>query len=94
MHKIFLLGGAALGMIVVPLVGREIAHMGRLISELLSNSKLAAEAAKRLPPDIWQALRDYFALPEVQDFFRTDSFVSMVQAALRKIVRDAGSVGA
>lgn len=83
---IFLLGGAALGMIVVPLVGREIAHMGRLISELLSNSKLAAEAAKRLPPDIWQALRDYFALPEVQDFFRTDSFVSMVQAALRKVV--------
>lgn len=60
--------------------------MGRLISDLVSNSKLAEEAATRLPPDLWQALRDYFDTPEVRDFFRTDSFVSMAQAALRRIL--------
>ena len=72
--------------IVVPLMGREMAHMGRLISDLVSNSKLAEAAAKRLPPDVWQALRDYFNTPEVQNFFRTDSFISMAQAALRRLL--------
>ena len=77
---------AAVFWLVVPMVGREMAHMGRLISDLVSNSKLAEAAARRLPPDIWQALRDYMNTPEVQDFFRTDSFISMAQSALRRIL--------
>lgn len=76
----------ALCWIVIPLMGREVAHMGRLISDLVSNSKLAEEAANRLPPDVWQALRDYFNTPEVRDFFRTDSFISMAQATLRRVL--------
>jgi predicted PurR-regulated permease PerM len=72
--------------VVIPLMGREVAHMGRLISDLVSNSKLAEAAARRLPPDIWQALRDYINTPEVRDFFRTDSFISMAQSALRRIL--------
>ena len=72
--------------IVIPLMGREAAHMGRLISDLVSNSKLAEEAANRLPPDLWQALRDYFDTPEVRNFFRTDSFISMAQSTLRKVL--------
>ena len=72
--------------VVIPLMGREVAHMGRLISDLVSNSRLAEEAANRLPPDLWQALRDYFNTPEVRDFFRTDSFISMAQAALRRVL--------
>lgn len=83
---LFFLGLTVLGLVVVPMMGQEIAHMGRLISELLSNSKLATEAAKRLPPNIWQVLREYFGTPEVQDFFRTDSFISMAQATLRKVL--------
>jgi predicted PurR-regulated permease PerM len=75
-----------LGWIVIPLMGREVAHMGRLISDLVSNSRLAEQAATRLPPDVWQALRDYFNTPEVQNFFRTDSFISMAQAALRRVL--------
>ena len=82
----FVLLVAGIFWIVVPLMGREVAHMGRLISDLVSNSKLAEAAAKRLPPDVWQTLREYFNTPEVQNFFRTDSFISMVQATLRKVV--------
>lgn len=75
-----------LSWIVFPLMGREVAHMGRLISDLVSNSKLAEEAATRLPPDVWQALRDYFDTPEVRNFFRTDSFISMAQSTLRRVL--------
>jgi predicted PurR-regulated permease PerM len=83
---LFVLVVLGLFWIVVPLMGREVTHMGRLISDLVSNSKLAEAAARRLPPDVWQTLRDYFNTPEVQNFFRTDSFISMAQAALRKIL--------
>ena len=83
---LFVLVVVGIFLIVVPLMGREMAHMGRLISDLVSNSKLAEAAAKRLPPDVWQALRDYFNTPEVQNFFRTDSFISMAQAALRRLL--------
>ena len=82
----FVLLVAGIFWIVVPLMGREVAHMGRLISDLVSNSKLAEAAARRLPPDVWQTLREYFNTPEVQNFFRTDSFISMAQATLRKVV--------
>lgn len=82
----FLLVVGGLAWVVIPLMGREAAHMGRLISDLVSNSRLAEQAATRLPPDVWQALRDYFNTPEVRDFFRTDSFISMAQAALRRIL--------
>jgi len=83
---LFLSLAAGICWVVVPLIGREIATMGRLISDLVSNSRLAEAAAKRLPPDLWQALRDYADTPEVRDFFRTDSFISMAQAALRKLL--------
>jgi predicted PurR-regulated permease PerM len=83
---LFVLVVLGLFWIVVPLMGREVAHMGRLVSDLVSNSKLAEAAARRLPPDVWQTLRDYFNTPEVQNFFRTDSFISMAQAALRKLL--------
>jgi len=82
--SLLVIGGAC--MLIVPLMGREVAHMGRLISELVSNSKLAEAAANRLPPDIWQFLRDLFNTPDVQNFFHTDSFISMAQAALKKIL--------
>lgn len=82
----FFVGLAGILWLVVPIMGREVTHMGRLVSDLVSNSQLAEAAAKRLPPDVWQALRDAFNTPEVRDFFRTDSFISMAQEALRKIL--------
>lgn len=83
---VFVLAAIGIVWIIVPLMGREITHMGRLLSELVNNSKLAEAAANRLPPDVWQTLRDYFNTPEVQNFFRTDSFISMAQTVLRKLL--------
>ena len=66
---------AGLGVLVavLPLVLREISHLGRLVSQLLSNSTLAAKAAERLPPDLWAAIRDYIARPEVQGLLTADN---------------------
>lgn len=82
----FILGLLGAGWVVFPLIGQEVAHMGHLLSELVSNSRLAAAAAERLPANVWETIREYFALPEVQSFFRTDSFLSMAQETLRKVL--------
>lgn len=73
-------------MVITPMIAREVTHMARLTQEVLSNSRLAAEAAKRLPPDIWDAVRRILASPEVQEFLRSDNILSLVQGALRRIV--------
>ncbi|MDI3493174.1 MAG: hypothetical protein PWQ64_660 [Desulfomicrobiaceae bacterium] len=74
------------GALFTPMIAREVTHMARLAQEVLSNSRLAAEAAKRLPPDIWEAVRGVLASPEVQDFLRSDSVFSIAQGMLRRIV--------
>jgi predicted PurR-regulated permease PerM len=64
---------ALLAWLLIPVIVDEIGHMGQIISGLVSNSDLAERAAKHLPPDLWQALKDYAARKEVQDFFRTEN---------------------
>ena len=75
-----------LGTLVIPMLVGEIAQMGRVLSEVANNSALAERAAKFLPPDLWQALQDYAARKEVQDFFKSDSFWKIVQTATHKIM--------
>lgn len=75
-----------LGWLVVPLVVSEIAHMGRLISDLVSNSGWAQRAAEKLPPDIWQALKDFLVRPEVRDIFSGTSLSKILEGAARHIL--------
>jgi predicted PurR-regulated permease PerM len=64
----------------------EIAYMGRLVSDLVSNSDLAARAAERLPPDLWQAIRDYAEREEVQAFFQADNFWKFAEAVTNRVL--------
>ena len=86
--SLVLIAGLAffLGALIIPLLVDEIAHMGRVLSEVANNSQLAERAAAFLPPDLWQALQDYAARQEVQDFFRSDSFWKILQTATQKIM--------
>ncbi|MBT3312416.1 MAG: AI-2E family transporter [Desulfobacterales bacterium] len=70
--------------LIIPMIINEIKHMGRLVSELVSNSDLAREAAKRLPPDLWQAMKDYSSRSEVQEFFKTDNFLKISETFAKK----------
>ncbi|MBN1521972.1 MAG: AI-2E family transporter [Candidatus Aureabacteria bacterium] len=78
---------AALSVIVsllVPLIVKEITHMGRVVSDLVQNSDVAKRAGERLPPDVWKAFKEFFSKEEVQAFFKTDNFISMIKAAAGK----------
>jgi len=76
----------ALAWLIIPKILNEITQMGRTLSELVNNAKLAEQSAKRLPPDLWQAVKDYAAKKEVQDFFKADNFWKMAESLLRKIL--------
>ena len=72
--------------LLIPMIVNEITQMGRILSELVTNTDLAERAAKRLPPDLWQAIKDYAARKEVQDFFRAENFWKIAEAVARKIL--------
>ncbi len=75
-----------LGWLFIPVIVNEISHMGRLLTELVNNTDLAERAAERLPPNLWQALKDYAAREEVQEFFRADNFWKLVETVVSKIL--------
>ncbi len=75
-----------LGWLLVPVVVKEIAHMGRLISDLVSNSGWAQRAAEKLPPDIWQALKEFLVSPKVREIFSGIGFSKMLEATVNQIL--------
>ena len=72
--------------LLIPMIVNEITDMGRILSEVVTNTDLAERAAKRLPPDLWQAIKDYAARKEVHDFFRAENFWKIVEAVARKVL--------
>ncbi|MBU2549275.1 MAG: AI-2E family transporter [Proteobacteria bacterium] len=72
--------------VIVPMITSEIRHMGRILSDLLGNSDLAAQAARQLPPDLWQVIKDFMARPEVRELFSADSFWKLAETLGRKVL--------
>ena len=77
---------ALVAWLFIPVIVREIGQMGQILSRLVSNTDLAERAAERLPPDLCQALKDYAARKEVQEFFRTENFWKIAAALARKVL--------
>ncbi len=75
-----------LAWLIIPMVVSETAHMGRVLSEVLTSSDLAERASKILPPDLWQAVKDFAARKEVQDFFKADNFWKIAESVARKVL--------
>jgi predicted PurR-regulated permease PerM len=73
-------------MVVAPLVVREAAHMGQVLSDVVHNSTVAERAAKSLPPDLWAFIKEQAARDEVQRLFRTEKFWAAVQDVAKKVM--------
>ena len=81
-----------MGCLFIPLIMNEIKHMGHVLTALVNNSELAQLAAKRLPPDLWEAVKEYAMKEEVQQFFKTDSFWKTTGMVARKILPGAWGI--
>jgi len=77
---------ALLGMIFIPMIMQEIAHMGQLGKKLVTDSEMAQRAAERLPPNIWQTLRNYANAEQFREILGHKDFWSLLQSIARKAV--------
>jgi len=84
-----LAGLVLLGWLLVPVIVGEVGRMGGLLADLVRDSDLAQRAAERLPPDLWQAVKDYAARQEVREFFTVENFWKAAEAVLRKVLPGA-----
>jgi predicted PurR-regulated permease PerM len=71
---------------VAPLVGKEVSHMGGLLTDLVNNAEVAKRASRQLPPDLWQAVQRMASRQEIQNIFKTENFWQIVEAVARKIL--------
>ena len=72
--------------LVAPMISREVSRTSTLVSQLFTNSDLAAQAAKRLPPDLWQAIKDYLAQYDIQRFFQSGGAVQVGKGLAQKLL--------
>lgn len=72
--------------IVVPLIAIELTHMGKVVTELVSNSSLTKRAAERLPPNIWEAVKDLFSRSEVKAYLQPDGLITLGQTIGHRIL--------
>ncbi len=80
------LAGAALFVLVVPMVVGEMTRMGRLLSDVMNNSDLARRAAERLPPDLWNAVKDLAARDDVRAWFAQNDVMGLAREAASRIL--------
>ncbi|WP_084448660.1 AI-2E family transporter [Desulfovibrio inopinatus] len=86
--SLVLVFGSILGLALyfVPIIMNEFSTMGRLMSDFVGNSEVAARAARHLPPDLWASIKAFLSSDEVKSFFATDSFLSLLQATAKKLL--------
>ena len=80
---------AILAWLLIPMIVADIANMGRILTDFVNDSDLAEQAAQRLPPHIWEAIKDFMASNDVRDFFRTDNFCKICESIARKVLPGA-----
>jgi len=80
---------AILAWLLIPMIVADIANMGRILTDFVNDSDLAEQAAQRLPPHIWEAVKDFMTSNDVRDFFRTDNFWKISESIARKVLPGA-----
>lgn len=81
-----ILAAVLLAWIFVPIIVNEITTMGRMLSKVVTESDLAESASERLPADLWNAIKEYAAKKEVQQFFVNDNITKILESILRKLL--------
>jgi predicted PurR-regulated permease PerM len=72
--------------LILPMIIREIAHMGRIMSDLVNNSALTARVSVYLPEDLWQAISEFVSRPDIQEMFRPENFWKLAKVAAQKVL--------
>ena len=78
-----------LGWFIIPMIAGEIVQMGRIVTDLVNNSDLAEKASQQLPPDLWQAIKTFFARTEIKEFFKDVNIWKILKTVAQKVLPGA-----
>lgn len=79
-----LLGSA--GALLAPMIMQELGQLGRLVGRLVNDAELARRAADKLPPNLWESLREYATKQQFVELLRQRDFWSLAQAVSAKVL--------
>ncbi|OJJ17205.1 AI-2E family transporter [marine bacterium AO1-C] len=86
--SLILVFGAFVGiaMIVVPLVAKDVNHMGTMVRNLAADPHLDKKADEYIPPSIRNEINKLIKSKEFHDFFHTDKFTNLAVDTAKKIL--------
>ena len=63
----------------LPQVSSEMSQLILILRDMGRQSELAKRAAERLAPDLWQALREVIAMPEIQGWLKSEEGLQAIK---------------
>ena len=71
---------------MVPMVGNELADMGRTVSKMASNTELAQAAKEHLPENVWEEVNEILKRDDVKRYLTSDGAVQMAKDTAKKLL--------
>ena len=77
---------------MVPMVGNELADMGRTVSKMASNTELAQAAREHLPENVWEEVNEILKRDDVKRYLTSDGAVQMAKDTAKNLLPGAWGV--
>ena len=71
---------------MVPMVGNELADMGRTVSKMAADTELAQAAKERLPENVWEEVNEILKRDDVKRYLTSDGAVQMAKDTAKKLL--------
>ena len=71
---------------MVPMVGNELADMGRTVSKMATNTELAQAAKEHLPENVWEEVNEILKRDDVKRYLTSDGAVQMAKDTAEKLL--------
>ncbi len=71
---------------MVPMVGNELADMGRTVSKMAANTELAQTAKEHLPENVWEEVNEILKRDDVKRYLTSDGAVQMAKDTAKKLL--------
>ena len=78
--------------IMVPMVGNELAEMGRTVSKMAANTELAQAAKEHLPENVWEEVNEILKRDDVKRYLTSDGAVQMAKDTAKNLLPGAWGV--
>jgi predicted PurR-regulated permease PerM len=71
---------------MVPMVGNELADMGRTVSKMAADTELAQAAKERLPENVWEEVNEILKRDDVKRYLTSDGVVQIAKDTAKKLL--------